>query len=120
MSLLSKHVSQLFDATKRAGDRASARSTLTLFALPVDVLRDINGACLDGESALVVACSASGFEATRRALRSALDDFERARFGGRPGFTVAEAELILQDYYPRFLSTRGRAGNLRGTSRSFL
>ena len=64
---------------------------LVFLALPDDVLRRI--ATCSGASAVVVACSSRGAADQRLALRRGVDDFERARFGGRPGLTVREAAL---------------------------
>ena len=67
--------------------------TLVFTALPDDVLRRI--ATCSGASAVVVACSSRGAADQRLALRKGVDDFERARFGGRPGLTVREAAQLL-------------------------
>ena len=69
--------------------------TLVFTALPDDVLRRI--ATCSGASAVVVACSSRGAADQRLALRRGVDDFERARFGGRPGLTVREAAQLLRD-----------------------
>jgi hypothetical protein len=68
---------------------------LVFLALPDDVLRRI--ATCSGASAVVVACSSRGAADQRLALRRGVDDFERARFGGRPGLTVREAAQLLRD-----------------------
>ena len=67
--------------------------TLVFTALPDDVLRRI--ATCSGASAVVVACASRGAADQRLALRRGVDDFERARFGGRPGLTVSEAAQML-------------------------
>ena len=67
--------------------------TLVFTALPDDVLRRI--ALVSGASAVVVACASRGAADQRLALRRGVDDFERARFGGRPGLTVREASQFL-------------------------
>lgn len=84
-----------------AGVRGDVDSTedneepLVFLALPDDVLRRI--ATCSGASAVVVACSSRGAADQRLALRRGVDDFERARFGGRPGLTVREAAQLLRD-----------------------
>ena len=42
-----------------------------------------------------MACASRGAADQRLALRRGVDDFERARFGGRPGLTVREASQFL-------------------------
>ena len=42
-----------------------------------------------------MACASRGAADQRLALRRGVDDFERARFGGRPGLTVREAARLL-------------------------
>ena len=68
---------------------------LVFLALPDDVLRRI--ATCSGASAVVVACASRGAADQRLALRRGVDDFERARFGGRLGLTVREAAQLLRD-----------------------
>ena len=91
--------------------------TLVFTALPDDVLRRI--ATCSGASAVVVACSSRGAADQRLALRRGVDDFERARFGGRPGLTVREATRLLASELHADVSwqaTRRAAGRHLATS----
>ena len=91
--------------------------TLVFTALPDDVLRRI--ATCSGASAVVVACSSRGAADQRLALRRGVDDFERARFGGRPGLTVREAARLLAGELHDDVSwqaTRRAAGKFLATS----
>jgi hypothetical protein len=86
--------------------------TLMFLGLPDDILRRV-AACA-GASAVVVACASRGTADQRLALRKGVDDFERARFGGRPGLTVREAAQLLPEYAAE-LTTRRSAGKLLAT-----
>ena len=91
--------------------------TLVFTALPDDVLRRI--ALVSGASAVVVACASRGAADQRLALRRGVDDFERARFGGRPGLTVREATRLLASELHADVSwqaTRRAAGRHLATS----
>ena len=90
--------------------------TLVFTALPDDVLRRI--AMVSGASAVVVACASRGAADQRLALRRGVDDFERARFGGRPGLTVREAARLLDAVLAPDVSwqTRRAAGRHLATS----
>ena len=90
--------------------------TLVFTALPDDVLRRI--ALVSGASAVVVACASRGAADQRQALRRGVDDFERARFGGRPGLTVREAARLLDAVLAPDVSwqTRRAAGRHLATS----
>ena len=91
--------------------------TLVFTALPDDVLRRI--ATCSGASAVVVACSSRGAADQRLALRKGVDDFERARFGGRPGLTVREAAQLLAGELhddTNWQATRRAAGRHLATS----
>ena len=91
--------------------------TLVFTALPDDVLRRI--ATCSGASAVVVACSSRGAADQRLALRRGVDDFERARFGGRPGLTVREAAQLLAGELhddTNWRATRRAAGRHLATS----
>ncbi len=90
--------------------------TLVFTALPDDVLRRI--ATCSGASAVVVACASRGAADQRLALRRGVDDFERARFGGRPGLTVREAAQLLDAVLAPDVSwqTRRAAGRHLATS----
>lgn len=87
--------------------------TLVFLGLPDDILRRI--AACSGASAVVVACASRGTADKRLALRKGVDDFERARFCGRPGLTIREAEQMLPEY-AEDLTTRRSAGKLLATS----
>ena len=90
--------------------------TLVFTTLPDDVLRRI--ASISGASAVVVACASRGAADQRLALRRGVDDFERARFGGRPGLTVREAARLLDAVLAPDVSwqTRRAAGRHLATS----
>ncbi len=93
---------------------------LVFLALPDDVLRRI--ATCSGASAVVVACASRGAADQRQALRRGVDDFERARFGGRPGLTVREAARLLASELHADVSwqaTRRAAGRHLATSVQF-
>jgi hypothetical protein len=90
---------------------------LVFTALPDDVLRRI--AAVSGASAVVVACASRGVADQRLALRRGVDDFERSRFGGRPGLTVREAAQLLAGELHDDVSwqaTRRAAGKFLATS----
>ena len=87
------------------------RAMFRLLDLPPELLHRI-ATTLDGPGVVVAVASARMTE-ERDALRRGVDDMERARFGGRLGWTVREAEARARTWCPgEFLETRQRATEL--------
>ena len=87
------------------------RAMFRLLDLPPELLHRI-ATTLDGPGVVVAVASARMTE-ERDALRRGVDDMERARFGGRLGLTIREAEAQARTWCPgEFLETRQRAAEV--------